>query len=161
MTMRNLISSWRSCSPPLFPSQSWGARWRIFLLALSLSILSSRPSPAQEEVRPLRLEGITLNGPHPALTENWVTIEVTVGNVPRTGVYGLNAPFNSSIDMSLRREFALHERWKLAIQADAFNINNTVRFGAPATNPDQASFGTITSQANKPRALQLNARITF
>jgi len=85
----------------------------------------------------------------------------TVGNVPRTGVYGLNAPFNSSIDMSLRREFALHEHWKLAIQADAFNVNNTVRFGAPATNPDQASFGTITSQANKPRAMQLNARITF
>jgi hypothetical protein len=85
----------------------------------------------------------------------------TVGNVPRTGVCGLNAPFNSSIDMSLRREFALREHWKLAIQADAFNVNNTVRFGAPATNPDQASFGTITSQGNKPRALQLNARITF
>ena len=85
----------------------------------------------------------------------------TVGNLPRTGVYGLNAPFNSSIDLSLRREFAIIERVKLAIQADAFNVNNAVRFGAPATNPDQASFGTITSQANKPRALQLNARITF
>jgi len=85
----------------------------------------------------------------------------TVGNLPRTGVYGLNAPFNSSIDMSLRREFAIREKIKLAIQADAFNVNNTVRFAAPALNPDQASFGTITSQVNKPRSLQLNARITF
>ncbi|MEO8372764.1 MAG: TonB-dependent receptor, partial [Candidatus Solibacter sp.] len=85
----------------------------------------------------------------------------TVGNLPRTGVYGLNAPFNSSIDMSVRREFVLHEGLKLAFQADAFNINNTVRFGAPATNPDAASFGTITAQVNKPRAIQLNARITF
>jgi hypothetical protein len=85
----------------------------------------------------------------------------TVGNIPRTGVYGLNAPFNSSIDMSVRREFVLREGLKLAFQADAFNINNTVRFGAPALNPDAASFGTITSQANKPRAFQLNARVTF
>ena len=85
----------------------------------------------------------------------------TVGNLPRTGVYGLNAPFNSSIDMSVRREFAIHEKVRLAIQADAFNVNNTVRFGAPGGNPDQASFGTVTTQANQPRKLQLNARITF
>ncbi|MGA2270347.1 MAG: TonB-dependent receptor [Bryobacteraceae bacterium] len=85
----------------------------------------------------------------------------TVGNLPRTGVYGLNAPFNSTIDLSVRREFAIHESVKLAFQADAFNVNNTVRFGAPGLNPDQASFGTVTSQANQPRKLQLNARITF
>lgn len=85
----------------------------------------------------------------------------TVGNLPRTGVYGLNAPFNSSIDLSVRREFAIHENIKLAVQADAFNVNNTVRFNAPGLNPDQASFGTLTSQANLPRKLQLNARITF
>jgi len=40
-------------------------------------------------------------------------------------------------------------------------VNNAVHFGAPGLNPDQASFGTITSQANQPRKLQLNARITF
>ncbi len=85
----------------------------------------------------------------------------TWGNLPRTGVYGLNAPYNSSIDVSLRREFAIRENLKLAIQADAFNVNNTVRFGPPAVNPDQASFGTLTSQVNQPRKLQLNARITF
>lgn len=85
----------------------------------------------------------------------------TWGNLPRTGVYGLNAPFNSSIDVSVRREFALHEKLKLAIQCDAFNVNNAVRFAVPGTNPDQASFGTITSQANSPRRLQLNARLTF
>ena len=81
--------------------------------------------------------------------------------MPRTGVYGLNAPYNSSIDLSLRREFAIREKIKLAIQADAFNVNNAVRFAAPGLNPDQASFGTLTSQANQPRKLQLNARITF
>ena len=85
----------------------------------------------------------------------------TWGNLPRTGVYGLNAPYIYSIDMSVRREFAIHERIRLAIQGDAFNLLNVVCFGAPALNPDQASFGTLTSQANQPRKLQLNARITF
>jgi hypothetical protein len=85
----------------------------------------------------------------------------TWGNLPRTGVYGLNAPYIYSIDMSLRREFKFTERIKLAFQADAFNLLNAVCFGAPALNPDQASFGALTAQANQPRKLQLNARISF
>jgi len=85
----------------------------------------------------------------------------TWGNLPRTGVYGLNAPYNADVDLSVRREFVIHENVKLAIQADAFNVNNAVHFGAPGLNPDQASFGTLTSQANQPRKLQFNARITF
>ena len=37
----------------------------------------------------------------------------------------------------MRREFSIRERVKLAMQADAFNINNAVHFGAPGTNIDQ------------------------
>jgi hypothetical protein len=85
----------------------------------------------------------------------------TVGNAPRTAAYGLFAPHNMDVDISLRRQFAIKERVKLAIQLDTFNINNAVHFGAPALNPDQASFGTLTTQANQPRKLQINARITF
>jgi hypothetical protein len=85
----------------------------------------------------------------------------TVGNLPRTGVYGLNAPYNSSIDLSVRREFAIRENVKFAFYAAAFNIDNVVRFAAPGTNPDQASFGTLTSQQNQPRRFQLSGRITF
>ncbi len=88
-------------------------------------------------------------------------VPYAVGNLPRTAVYGLFAPHNMDVDISLRREFAIRERVKLAIQCDAFNVNNAVHFGAPGTNPDQASFGTLTSQVNQPRKLQLNARITF
>jgi len=85
----------------------------------------------------------------------------TFGNAPRTGAYDLNAPYNASVDISVRREFPIHENIKLAFQCDAFNVNNAVHFGAPALNPDQASFGTLTSQANQPRKLQFNMRITF
>jgi hypothetical protein len=85
----------------------------------------------------------------------------TAGNLPRTGVYGLNAPYNSSIDLSVRRDFAIQEKVRLAFYVAAFNIDNVVRFAAPGTNPDQGSFGTLTSQQNQPRRLQLSARITF
>jgi hypothetical protein len=85
----------------------------------------------------------------------------TVGNLPRSGVYGLNAPYQYSVDMSVRREFKIRENVKLAIQADAFNLLNVVNFAAPVSNPDQASFGSLTAQANQPRKLQLNARISF
>jgi hypothetical protein len=85
----------------------------------------------------------------------------TWGNLPRTGVYGLNAPYTYVVDLSVRREFRVKERIKLAIQGDVFNIFNVVCFAAPALNPDQASFGTLTAQANQPRKLQLNARISF
>jgi hypothetical protein len=83
------------------------------------------------------------------------------GNLPRTGVYGLNSPYTYSVDLNARREFTIHENVKFAIQADAFNVLNAVCFAAPALNPDQASFGTLTSQANQPRKLQLHARISF
>jgi hypothetical protein len=85
----------------------------------------------------------------------------TVGNLPRTAVYGLFAPHNMDVSVSLRRQFTIRESVKLSVQADAFNVNNAVHFGAPATNPDNASFGTLSTQANQPRKLQLSARVTF
>jgi hypothetical protein len=85
----------------------------------------------------------------------------TVGNIARSAPFGLFSPHNAGIDMSVRREFALREHLRLALQADAFNINNAVHFGAPGTNIDSASFGTVTTMANQPRKLQFSGRITF
>jgi hypothetical protein len=85
----------------------------------------------------------------------------TFGNAPRTGAFGLNAPYTYSVDLSVRRDFKIHDKVTLAIQGDAFNLFNAVCFAAPALNPDQANFGTLTAQVNQPRKLQLNARISF
>jgi hypothetical protein len=63
--------------------------------------------------------------------------------------------------MSLKREIAIRERLKLALQADVFNVTNTVSFAAPGTNIDSANFGQVTTTANLPRKIQLNARLTF
>ena len=62
---------------------------------------------------------------------------------------------------TIHRDFKIHENWRLSLQADAFNILNSVYFGAPGANIDAASFGMVTSQANLPRRLQLIVRITF
>jgi hypothetical protein len=83
------------------------------------------------------------------------------GNIPRAAPYGLFAPHNADVDVSVRREFPILEKVRLAFQVDAFNINNAVHFTAPGTSLDASSFGTFTAMANQPRKLQFSARVTF
>ncbi len=85
----------------------------------------------------------------------------TVGNVARTAPYGLRVQGITGVDLSVRREFKLHERVRLALQADAFNLSNSVFFSAPGANIDSANFGTVASQSNQPRKVQLSGRISF
>ena len=85
----------------------------------------------------------------------------TFGNLPRSAPFGLFAPHTVDVDMSLKREIAMRERLRLAIQADVFNITNTVCFAAPGTNIDSSNFGQVTTTNNLPRKIQLNARFTF
>jgi hypothetical protein len=45
--------------------------------------------------------------------------------------------------------------------AEAFNLFNQSRFGAPATNRSAANFGQVTSVVNLPRQIQLGLRFSF
>src|SRR5438128_8600152 len=65
--------------------RSLGTSRGYILLVLSLGLLSSQPMAAQESVRPLRLEAITVTGLHSVLTESWVTLEVTLANPNEMG----------------------------------------------------------------------------
>jgi hypothetical protein len=85
----------------------------------------------------------------------------TWGNTPRSAPLGLFAPHVADLDVSVRREFPIRERVRLAFQADAFNVNNTVHFAAPGTAIDSATFGIYSSMANQPRKLQFSARLSF
>jgi hypothetical protein len=85
----------------------------------------------------------------------------TEGNIPRAAPYGLFAPHNADLDVSVRREFPIREKIGLSFQADAFNVNNAVHFAAPGTGIDATNFGTFSSMANSPRKLQFGARVTF
>lgn len=65
-------------------------------------------------------------------------------------------------DVSLFKDFPIHERWKLQFRAEAFNLTNTPMFGAPNTSLTSASFGQVTpAQTNDPRIVQLALRLMF
>ncbi|HKE26287.1 MAG TPA: carboxypeptidase-like regulatory domain-containing protein [Bryobacteraceae bacterium] len=86
----------------------------------------------------------------------------TYGTTPRTMAYGLRGPTYFNQNLSVKRQFVLHEHLMLTLQADSINPFNNVSFAAPSTSIASASsFGRITSQANTPRDLQFGARITF
>jgi hypothetical protein len=85
----------------------------------------------------------------------------TFGNTPRSAPYGLFAPSLLNEDISIRRQISITERFKIAISGDFFNVTNSVYFAAPGTNIDSATFGQVTTTANLPRKIQLNARFTF
>ena len=85
----------------------------------------------------------------------------TFGNITRSAPYGLRSPFVWDQDITVRRTFSIWENLKLQAAVSAFNIYNTVNFGGVTANYDSALFGTVTNQANQPRKLQGEARITF
>ncbi|HWB86972.1 MAG TPA: TonB-dependent receptor [Bryobacteraceae bacterium] len=85
----------------------------------------------------------------------------TYGNTPRTLAYALRGPSSFTQDLSLRREFQIHENVKFQLQADATNWLNHVVFRSPSLNTTSSSFGKITGQANGPRVVQFAARVTF
>jgi hypothetical protein len=68
----------------------------------------------------------------------------------------------NQMDASVLKDFAIGERRPtLTLKCDIFNLLNHPVFGAPNVTPTNSAFGTITSMANKSRALQLAARLVF
>jgi hypothetical protein len=65
------------------------------------------------------------------------------------------------VDMTVRRQFDLGDRFKFIFSVSAFNLSNSVQFGGLTTSINSSAFGDITTQANAPRKLQADARITF
>ena len=65
-------------------------------------------------------------------------------------------------DVSLFKQFQIHESASFEIRGEFFNIMNTPNFGGPGTTPGSSSYGFVTqTQANDPRLTQITARINF
>lgn len=64
-------------------------------------------------------------------------------------------------DLSVFKNFRLTEMFSMQFRAEALNAFNTPRFSSPNTSVTSSSFGTITSQANAPRQVQLGLKILF
>lgn len=66
-----------------------------------------------------------------------------------------------NFNMSLAKGFRLSERFALRLRGEFFNVFNTPSFGMPVNGVSNAAFGVVNSQANKPRSVQLGARVTW
>jgi trimeric autotransporter adhesin len=85
--------------------------------------------------------------------------QFTFGNVSRT--ISARGPGLFNWDVSIFKTFSIREGIKAQIRAEALNATNTPQFGTPNTNINSSAFGTITTQVNNPRLIQLGARVTF
>ncbi len=65
-------------------------------------------------------------------------------------------------DFSVLKSFTIHEQHRLQFRAEFFNVFNKVVFGGPSASvTSPAAFGTISSQANEPRHIQLGLKYLF
>lgn len=76
-------------------------------------------------------------------------------------IEGLRADGIRNWDVKVYRRFTLRERLNLNLSVDLLNLTNHTQFNSPVITPTATNFGFVTSQANAPRNLQLNARIEF
>ncbi len=76
------------------------------------------------------------------------------------GVGTLLGPGAHTWDFSLRRRFALTEKFNLQFQADIFNAFNRTNFRDLESNLSNAGFGTI-STTGPPRNIQFGLKLTF
>jgi len=80
------------------------------------------------------------------------------GTAPR-GI--LRGPSHADMDLALAKTTPLYgERVSIELRAEAFNLFNHTQFKNPDTNPDDTTFGQI-STTYDPRILQLGVRIRF
>jgi outer membrane receptor protein involved in Fe transport len=84
----------------------------------------------------------------------------TFGNVGRT-LSDVRTDGVKNVDLTLGKYVMLPAGMRLQVRADAFNLFNRVRFGAPNGAVTNASFGQITTQANSPREIQLGVKLYF
>ena len=87
------------------------------------------------------------------------------GVMIRPGDLGRNVfsgPGIDSIDMSLFKNFALTERFKLEFRAEAFNIANHPQYSQPNLDLNNGNFGSITNTLfESEREIQFGAKLSF
>jgi outer membrane receptor protein involved in Fe transport len=82
----------------------------------------------------------------------------TFGNVGRTTPQ-IRADGIRNMDLTISKNVPLGTRARVQVRADLFNLFNRTQFGSPNTTVTSASFGTVTTQANGPREVQLGVKL--
>ena len=82
--------------------------------------------------------------------------QIVGGNLSFNAVRG---PGLINLDVSLAKNFALTERFRLRLRADTFNTLNHTNMGGLVTTTGSGNFGRLTQAT--ARTMQLEARLTF
>jgi hypothetical protein len=87
-------------------------------------------------------------------------VKGTVGSEGRNQLYG---PNQRALNVSMLKDFALVESWKLQFRAECFNVTNTANFAGPGSSLGTAQFGVISSTAANatPRQFQFALKLLF
>lgn len=87
------------------------------------------------------------------------TAAYAYGNLSRTINY--RGPGMKNWDASVFKNFAVTERFNAEFRAEALNLFNSPQFPNPNTKFGSTSFGTISTQVNFSRLIQLGVRFSF
>jgi hypothetical protein len=86
----------------------------------------------------------------------------TFGNVQRTAPYHLRGPTSYDMDLSLKKNLKITEKWNAVLDVSAYNVTNVTIFSGPAVNVGSPStFGQVSGQSNASRDIQLSLRINY
>jgi hypothetical protein len=85
--------------------------------------------------------------------------QFTFGNLSRT--IEMRGPGQVNWDMSVFKNIVIREKLKAQFRCEALNAMNTPLFYGPNVSYGSSAFGTITTQANFSRQLQLALRFSF
>lgn len=83
-----------------------------------------------------------------------------IGDAPRT-IGGVRGPTSFNADLSIAKQFFVHEDMNIEVRLEAENAFNHPVFGTPDTSLDDGSFGQTFYQANGPRQVQLAIKFNF
>jgi hypothetical protein len=78
-----------------------------------------------------------------------------------TSFNNLRSDATNNADISMLKNFNIHERMRLQYRFEAFNSLNRPQFSAASLSATSKAFATITGQANVSRVIQMGLRLTF
>jgi outer membrane receptor protein involved in Fe transport len=84
-----------------------------------------------------------------------------IGNIGRNTAFG---PHFFNADLSIQKNFTIHEKYTFQLRADGFNAFNHINWGTPGGNIDQGgsiSSGPFPGASANPRQLQFSGRVQF
>jgi hypothetical protein len=148
----DLVSGWNVTSIFTFQPQgaplSWGD---VIYKSSNLNDLEVNPHAPDGAFDVTQFDRVTAD--QPVTGTHIRTLPTQVAHSRQDGIV--------TLDMSLIKNNRITDKVQAQLRGDFFNALNHPSFSAPNLAPTSAAFGTITSQANLPRTIQLGLRVSF